>query len=144
MIIRKKSIRKLLKELSIEYNIKLHFTKSLPDSDGISRYWRNSISISLNQSAKSMLSAFFHEIGHIHCFKNGLWTSYHVNKPLEFLSKKEKIKYIKTAVKAEKWVDRWAEKEMKKHFPELKYYRGYSIETCESFKRDIKKILNYE
>jgi hypothetical protein len=136
--------RKIISELALLYGVRLHFEKTRKQH-GEARYWINSISVNLNQSGISMLSTFFHEIGHVYCYQKGIWKSFHINKPLEDLTNSERKKYIATALKAERWVDRWAEKEMKKHFPRLKYMETYlSEENGKNFSDSIKKMLNYE
>lgn len=136
--------KKIISELALLYGVRLHYEKT-KNQHGEARYWSNSISINLNQSGVSMLSTFFHEIGHVYCFQKGIWKSFHINKPVEELTKNEKRKYISTALKAERWVDKWAEKEMKKHFPRLKYVDSYlSDEDGKVFTESIKRMLNYE
>lgn len=136
--------RKIITELSVLYGVRLHFEKT-KDQQGESRFWNNSISINLNQSGISMLSTFFHEIGHIHCFKNGIWKSFHINKTINKMTKDEKRKYLLTALKSERWIDRWAEKEMKNHFPKLKYIYSYPSDVeYKEFTESIKKLLGYE
>ena len=104
MRITKRIIRKLLIDLAKEYQVRLHFNID-KTSVGSARYWSNSISINTNQSALGMLSTFFHEMGHIYCWNNSLLKSFHINKPIEKLTKKEKRNYILTALRAERWVD---------------------------------------
>lgn len=143
MRITKRIVRSILIELSREYGVRLHFNKT-DKSHGSARYWNNSISINPNQSAVGMLSTFFHEMGHIYCWDNSLWRSFHFNKSIDDLSSDEKRKLVLTALKAERWVDRWAKKEMKKHFPHLKYIDGYlSKESGDNFTMELKKMLNY-
>ena len=146
MNITKSNIKKILIDLSREYDVRLHFTISQRSATwiiyGYSRYWNDSITINLNQSANSMLSTFFHEIGHVHCWKNSLWSSYHIKKSISQLTKIEKEKYIRTALKAERWVDKWAKKEMAKHFDKVKYKPGYSTkEEGDQFLQVIKKMI---
>jgi hypothetical protein len=144
MRINKRMAIKILRELALEYEVRIHITSSYLDF-GFALYWNNSIMVSMNQSAPSMFSTFFHEIGHIYCWNNSLWTSYHCNKSYDHLTKKEKKKIIMTGLKAERWVDKWAKVEMKKHFPNIKYQPGYSTkEDGDSFLREIKKAMNYE
>lgn len=133
---------KLLQELGRDYAVRLHFTNNLFTLDGCARYWNNSISISLRQNSVSMLSTFFHEIGHIYCWDNQLWKSYHIDKPLFEMTQEEKKRYVRTALKAERWVDNWAKKEMKKHFPKLTYIAGYDEVSRKEFLNYIKKDLN--
>lgn len=143
MQITRKNVFKVLHELSNHYNIRLHFTESMGKYDhGCARYWVNSISISKKQSSRSMISTFFHEMGHIYCFENGLWKSFHINKSIEDLTRSEALKYLRTALKAERWVDNWAKKEMKKHFPKMKYIPGYdSDQSGREFTNSIKKMI---
>jgi hypothetical protein len=142
MRITRRIINKLIVELSKEYEVRLHF-KNDGGNSGCARYWGNSISININQSCVGMLSTFFHEMGHIYCFENSLWKSYHVNKPFEHLTKEEKSKFIRVALRAERWVDNWAKVEMNKHFPHLKYQDSYlSKEDGQEFMDEIKKMLN--
>ena len=144
MRITKRIIKKLLIDLAKEYQVRLHFNID-KTSVGSARYWNNSISVNTNQSALGMLSTFFHEMGHIYCWNNSLWKSFHINKPIEKLTKNEKRKYILTALKTERWVDNWGKKEMSKHSPHLKYMDGYlSKESGKEFTKEIKKELRYE
>jgi hypothetical protein len=67
--------------------------------------------------------------------------SYHIDKPIEEMDSIEKRKYVRTALKAERWVEKWAEKEMKKHFTGIKYPSGYYKESGEYFTKGIKKMI---
>lgn len=143
MKIDKATATRLLQELSKDYEVKIYFSNT-SFIDGCARYWNNSISVSLRQTPVGMLSTFFHEIGHLHCWENKLWRSYHVTKPLKLLTSEEKKKYIRTALKSERWVDNWAKKEMRKHFPNLSYIESYDDHTGEIFLKQIKKKLNVQ
>lgn len=79
----------------------------------------------LKNNKKRMICVLFHELGHIYCYKNKIWDSYHYNKRISELTSKEKRLVILTGLKAERWVERWAEKEVKKYFPRIKYPFGY-------------------
>lgn len=81
------------------------------------------ITIALINDERDIIQTFFHELGHGYCIKNGLWKSYHIKY---INNESERDKYIRTGLKAERWVDRWAEQEMKKYFPNLKYKPYYS------------------
>jgi hypothetical protein len=68
--------------------------------------------------------------------------SYHVNKPLKELTTIERKLYIKTALRAERWVDRWAKKEMSKHFSTIEYNPGYLCnEFGKNFVSSLKKLF---
>lgn len=141
MRLTKRITRKIIVELALLYGVRLHFEKT-KNQHGEARYWSNSISINLNQSGVSMLSTFFHEIGHVYCFQKGIWKSFHVDKPIEELTEVEKKKYLSTALKAERWVDNWGKREMKKHFPHLQYIDSYLCkDSGNKFTKQIKKEL---
>ena len=125
-----------------EYNVKVFYSNSMNGFDGMSRYWKRSISLNCSLNASTMLATFFHEIGHIHCWDNSIWQSYHIDKSPSRLNNNEKSKFIRTALKAERWVEKWAKKEMKKHFPHLKYVSsGYS--SKEEKDHFLKYVKNY-
>ena len=71
-----------------------------------------------------MLSTIFHELGHIYCWRKNIWPAYHKYA----ITKKQKKLQRATAWRAEQWVDRWGEKEMKKHFPKRTFHAGYTTE----------------
>ena len=144
MVLTKENINGVIKELANEYRVRLHFTNGTPLLNGYARYWSNSITISVNQSPISMLCTFFHELGHVYCWEHGLWKSYHID-PYTHPTIEEKRKCIYVAVKAERWVDRWAKKEMKKHFQKIRYIPSYSTPIEVKILKDyIKKLINYE
>ena len=82
------------------------------------------------------LTVFFHELGHVYCWKNDVWYSYH-----HFDGTKEKYRvFALTGFKAEKWVDKWGEKEHKKYFPKLYYCATYRTKEHKKwFKNNILK-----
>lgn len=95
------------------------------------------IKIALVNDERDLIQTYFHELGHGYCIKNGLWKSYHKST----LNNTQEVDlYIRTALKAERWVDKWAEKEMKKHFPDLKYKPYYMEDRFVKWFRD--NILN--
>ena len=103
MRITRETTRKLLIELSIEYDVRLHFNRNKNKLDGSSRYWNRSISISLNQSCTGMISTFFHEVGHQYCWDNNIWKSYHINKPIENEYGRGSLHYEYSVKKSEKY-----------------------------------------
>jgi hypothetical protein len=143
MRITRKTTRKLLIELATEYRVRLHFFEGKhQEIDGDARYWNYSISVRYNQSPINMISTFFHEVGHIYCWENKIWKSYHINKSIDDLTKDEKRRYVLTALKAERWVEKWAKKEMKKHFTGIKYIAVYSDKLSgEEFSKYIKEMI---
>lgn len=104
---------KFCKELAKEQGIKLFFKKlnecSAFYDDETKEIFIDSKGLGLN----TQISAVFHELGHVHCIKNGLWKKYHSDPP-----------DMRTALRAEVWIENWAEKEFKKYFPNG-YYGPY-------------------
>lgn len=87
----------------------------------------------------AMLSIFFHELGHKHCHDMGIWRWYHtryMRNGRYWYTKKLLNGIVKTGLKAEKWVDRWAEKTMKLYFPDIKYLVGYNEEGVKWYKEN--------
>lgn len=137
----KTNVRQIIQELAKEYRVRVFFTKNMK-SRGLARYWRRSISLCAIQPPRIMISTFFHELGHVYCYDNGLWASYHNEIPPIKMSYREKQLLYRTALRAERWVDKWAEHEMSKHYPELKYYTTYNDdEVVKDFLKSIKKEL---
>lgn len=73
-------------------------------------------------SWRELLYTFFHELGHIHCHRTGLWSSFH-NPDKTGIEYAQRI--IRTSLKAERWVDRWACREVRKHYPKFRPYCPY-------------------
>ena len=68
------------------------------------------------------IKVLFHELGHLFCYKNGIWKSYHtIPKTIQ-----QKRRLVATGLKAERWIDDWAEKEVKKYIPDFVFYKSYS------------------
>jgi len=116
---------KTLKNIVDHYGIKKLSYFSNYDSWGMCYYTEGLIEINyfLKNKKKKFLNTLFHEIGHLYCYRNDIWKNYHIDKVR--LSKKEKELIVKTGLKAERWIENWAEKEMKKWFPKVSYDKGY-------------------
>lgn len=77
--------------------------------------------IFINNSLKEARHVFFHELGHVFCFKNGVYPEYHsVPK-----TRQDAKLFKQTAYEAECYVDLWARDEMLKWYPDLEYEFGY-------------------
>jgi hypothetical protein len=72
-----------------------------------------------------------HELGHVYCHKNGIWKKYHRER-------RTKVD-IKTALKAEVWVDKWAENKFKDLFP--KGFKGKPYWNTYKFNKECKDYL---
>lgn len=125
----KQRIRRLAKR----YSVKVIFEKM--DEGLLGLAGQDEIILNNNLSSwKVLISIFFHELGHIYACRNRIWRAYH-ERPLIM----ENVSaYLRTQIKAEKWVDRWAFKEMKKVYPRQKG----SFHYIASKNRDIRKSLN--
>lgn len=120
--------KQLIKLVKKEYGLKeiIWIDNKYYIWDGDCSYWNGTIRLnrrSLNGSKNfgRKVRTLFHELGHIHCYQNGIWSAYHHAIPTNDLSKYQKSVIRRTGLKAERWVDRWAAKEMKKYYPNIKY-----------------------
>lgn len=139
--ITKSNVETIIRSLSKQYKVKTTFSKSIK-SRGLSRYWRRSITINSTCAPIEQMSIFFHELGHIFCYDNGLWKNYHLEKYPGDMTLEEKLLCYNTALKAERWIDRWAKKEMKKHYPDLTFVLSYNCPlVVKQFKIEMKKEL---
>jgi hypothetical protein len=112
--------KKAIRVLAKHYRVRVCFYKDKPNyPTGIYRGKTKTIHLAVQTN---MLKTFFHELGHHHCRTNGIWTAYHSAWDLT-LKELRSLRY--TALKAERWVDRWGEQEMKKWFPRWKYAHSY-------------------
>lgn len=126
-----------ISKLSKLFNVRVYYSKSIPHR-GEARYWNDSITLSLNQSITSIISTFFHELGHIYCYRNKIWMSYHNPKSPNEMSELEKTLLCKTALRAERWVDNYGMNEMFRYYPGMTYTRSYHDQTGIDFlKNDI-------
>jgi hypothetical protein len=117
-------IKRIISELSKTYGVRVYYSKYL-DISGEARYWKGTMTLSSNQNVGNILSAFFHELGHIYCYRNNKWTSFHNPKTPDKMSEVEKTLLCKTALRAERWVDNYGKKEMFKYFPNISYSVAY-------------------
>jgi hypothetical protein len=81
---------------------------------------------------QSFLSKAFHELAHLHCFENRKYVNYHSYRPLTDVQ--TNILAIKTAIRAEKYTDRVAQKLMNTYFPGIPYKKGYDKEGVQIFR----------
>lgn len=72
------------------------------------------------------LCAVLHEIGHIHCYRNKIFKHYHTDKYFEDMTSKEKRLFYATGLKAERYCDKFASKELLKWNKRVKYPFPYS------------------
>lgn len=131
----------VLRGLARRYGVRLYFNSD-GESLGQARYWDRSISVYKGQTPSRMVSVFFHELGHIHCHDEGKWRSYHNMKPPGKLSDRERELMVRTGLRAERWIDRWARREMHKHFPRMRYHTNYGdARVAQIFLTELKREL---
>ena len=130
---------RLIKDISKEYDVKIRirsenfFKKRKQFGSGFYVGGTNIIYIldTLTLEPSEMLRALFHEIGHVHCYRNNIFKNYH--KSIKSVSPEEKKLVRQTGLRAERFVDRWAAKELKKWNPYLKYDFIYSDPEAEKW-----------
>lgn len=144
-------LKQEIKKLSEKYEVEIIFEK-MDDLGGYILY-DNPKAIFITESYKNkradFLRIFFHELGHIHCIRNRKWKAYHSSFAIYKDKKTYYKKYIHTALKAEKWVDSWAAKELKKYDNRVKYDFPFSNKNIEKWFREthlneIKQFKNKE
>lgn len=130
-------MRPIIKEcrlLARSYDVKVRFVKLSKNISAEAEYENGLIKInSLCKTRQEILSAFFHELAHIKCFRYGLWKNYHYGQDLARL--------MKIALKVERWADRNAEHELYDYDKRLKYipaYNGNNQELLEFLKSYYK------
>lgn len=91
---------------------------------------------SMCKDIEKIISILFHELGHFYCYDKKVFKEYHYGWYKE--ASEEGIKnMLRTAIKAERYVDNWGKEKMKEHFPHLKFKPGYTGNWAKSW------ILNH-
>lgn len=134
-MITKKNLIKKLRLIAKKEKVNCSFTKKI--SGGSYADNINLIEVTNRYNPNITAKIFFHELVHALCFKNNIFTSYHIKYiPVD---KKERIKLIdkhkKIALRAERWVDKKGQKMMREMFPYFK--------NVKSFYSDTKKAKKY-
>lgn len=130
----------IIKNIKIKYNVKSVRFKDV-NNLGLCSYTEGIIYLhpKLKNNLVLACKVLYHEVGHIYCYDNGIWKSYHV-KDDNNLTKRKLNLLLKTALKAERWVDRWAEKRIKELNPKMKFYKGYQTElVTKRFRKLLKE-----
>lgn len=129
-MISKQELRKIEKL----YNIKI-YSRNLKCCRGYANTWNGFIVISynLNKTRKDYLETIFHELGHLYCYKHKIYPDYHLSIRKTKPTLKEFRGKIKWALRAERYVDNWAEKELKQYDARFKYHKTYYESDAKSF-----------
>jgi hypothetical protein len=111
-------LKNIIKEIKNKYNVNIVYKKHL---NNIAEYNDNLKTIIIKSEYKNnindLIPILFHELGHKYCFDNNIFYHYHNETNLRLAKL--------TALKAERYVDRWANKEMKKFNIEIDYPMFY-------------------
>lgn len=73
------------------------------------------------KSRPDVLGTLFHELGHAYCYHNKKYETYHK----EIKNKNQLKKKLKQGIRAERYVDRWGQKELAKYDKRIKWVPTY-------------------
>lgn len=119
------------------YNVNLYFTQM--NAGGYADIDKRRIFINYKElsNLKYFLGTLFHELAHIICSDECLYNNYHNKEPKTLIEIK---KFRRIALKAERFVDKKADKLMKQYYPIIPY--DYRYKTNEDKKWYYKNFLN--
>lgn len=129
----KRKTKDLLRLLSNRFNVLLSFKTS--DIEGGSTLSPNLVSITENQSPQAMMWAFFHELGHVHCYRKGIFYNYHNDKYGADLG-------FRSRLRVERWVARFGEKLYREEGMDEAYgiyHDGYLHQCPEKLRKWMKE-----
>lgn len=126
-------LKKWIKNYAKNEKIKVYFSKKkgLSFANVIDR----KIFLS-KMDKKSLVFAFFHEIGHFKIFEKNIFKiarNVYGAKSFSLLTKKEKIIFKQTNIKLEQWCDSFGEKESHQFFKNPNCYKPYHSEYGKKF-----------
>lgn len=128
--------------MAVEFDVKVEFC-NIWDRGECYVTQRRIVISTFEQTPEEMLCTFFHELGHIECSNRKIWTVYNT-LPFSNMSKSDKSSYIRTALKAERWIDKWASKKIKEYFPTinytLTYFESEGVEYMKDHLKEFKKL----
>lgn len=119
-----KKYQKELKELGRAFGINVEFI-SLPHNVGYFYYAKSLMVLDKNLNRNTTISVFFHELGHAFCYNEKKYEAFHNKDKPEVMSTDCLKKLTRTALKAERYVDKIAAKMLKKYYPNLEYNISY-------------------
>lgn len=117
---------KIIKDICKTVGVRIHH-KNIKSFSGQAKLPERIIEISTKfiKSRREYLSTFFHELGHFYCYDNDIYPIFHGKR--DFNSILDEFKAMKlTALRAEKFVDKWAAKIMRKYFPKIRFVHAYN------------------
>ena len=110
----------LLEQLAYVYDVDVIFSKKW-NAEGVFLLPRT---ICISPLAEEPLETFFHELGHVRCYRKKIFPAYHRYKNKKYTRQA----VLSTAFRAERYVDKWAEKECRSWFPNYKWVGCYKTE----------------
>lgn len=130
------SVRAILRSYGIQYRVRWGSTvcSAHPSWNGHGFIYLGFHRDSSKNTVRDFLSTVFHELAHIQAYQMGKYVHYHGPRPLEDVE--VNILAIRTAIRAEKYVDRLARKLMKIYFPDIPYKIGYNQREIEWFREN--------
>lgn len=139
----------IIKKLCKMYNI-LYRIKNLHNSAGLAHIEKELIIINGDIKFKKkkeelafFISTVLHEICHILTARKGKFRVYNYIDPFK-CSKKERNIYLQTALRAEVYVDKMAEKLCKRFFPGVRFVKSYRSKRDKDYlNKDLEQIRRY-
>lgn len=122
------TITQEIKKLAKHYEVEIIF-EEIDDLGGYILYDNPKFIFIDNEYKKKradLLRIFFHELGHIYCLRTGKWKAYHSSFSLYDNKNIYYKNYVSTALRAERWIDKWAAAELKKYDKRVSYDFPYS------------------
>lgn len=96
----RKQTLKLLRRIAVQHGVELVFKYCAQRTGGYTD--GRTITIHRDQRPCSLVHAFFHELGHVHCFRTGKYRNYHYGESAETERR--------LRLRAERWVARYGKK----------------------------------
>ena len=133
---KKITAQKILRNICVDYSIKIRFQKKLKNDtgavvDGLCSIYPEKRVIYINKSFcnNRIASAVFHELGHMYCMDHGIWKKFH-----------EETVSPEIAFKVENWIEWWAKKEWDAR-KMRKLFGHYSFSYSKSREKEILQWL---
>lgn len=107
--------REQIRQIAVAFRVHVIFC-NLRHAGGEAHMRENLVKICTSQNNTSALQVLFHEIGHIHCYRNQIFPAYH--SKVQRQNRAQRLALVRTALRAERWVDAWGEREYRLWFPD--------------------------
>ena len=112
-----------------KYEAKVVFKRLRKDISGYCEYEHGLITLATTETNRAVtLSTLFHEIFHLVCYRKGLWRNFHESE--------DRTTVLKTALKAERYIDKLAQITLYNYDKRLTYIHSYSGPN-----KELKKFL---